>query len=456
MEDNTPQQNVRVATDLYSQCSWAGAAKNCDASCPSGKTNLVSSWAGSGAVKCDLQHGITSDQADYYQYRQYCCDQPFSSELFENCNWYDDLGFYAKNKNPGTYCTSGCPKGKTRVAMSNRVAVPSDPIAGKNCLKGGGAAAYCCNAVNNATRTVINPALALFQSDLLAWAESPTCPSKAVALAKRSWEESSVNASAMSHESLLGQVHIGRRDDTASLQNVLTGFAVVLGAVLSGQWNAYTAAEGQQWDGGIQLYYPGLTVSSLNVFKNAWELPNLASYSITDLARVVLCNPEDYNAQSLAANGRDAGAALVSCDFDFCDYMDCEDPSNEDRYSDSMVDDDVVPSAPMRRRKEGEALDKRGPPRPWSVPAVLLTTPNGGRAPFQWQSMQYNSAGAYPSNDPIYNDVVDWQEPGDCGNSGVRLTTYAAARQRGVGPRGLARMFRCSFISSYLHTDKDI
>jgi hypothetical protein len=70
--------------------------------------------------------------------------------------------------------------------------------------------------------------------------------------------------------------------------------------------------------------------------------------------------------------------------------------------------------------------------------------------------MQYNSASAYPSNNPIYNDVVDWEEPGDCRNSGVRLTTYAAARRRGITPQGLARMFRCPFISGYLHTDKDI
>jgi hypothetical protein len=72
----------------------------------------------------------------------------------------------------------------------------------------------------------------------------------------------------------------------------------------------------------------------------------------------LLCNPEDYNVQSLAANGRGAGSALASCGFDLCDYMDCEDPSNEDRYSDSIVDDDVVASVSMRRRKEGEALDK--------------------------------------------------------------------------------------------------
>jgi hypothetical protein len=66
----------------------------------------------------------------------------------------------------------------------------------------------------------------------------------------------------------------------------------------------------------------------------------------------VLCNPEDYNAQSLAVNGSDAGSALVSCGFGLCDCMDCENPSNEDRYSDSIVDDDVVASVSMRRRNE--------------------------------------------------------------------------------------------------------
>jgi hypothetical protein len=284
---------------------------------------------------------------------------------------------------------------------------------------------------------------------VLAWAAAPVCPAASMDLTKRSSEfESLFNDSAVAQEDLWGHTHVFRRsnDPAADLASVFDGFSVVLGAILSKKWNAFTTAEGNEWDGGIQPFYPGLQVDSLTKFAETWELPNLAGYGLPELSRTILCNPIDYNAKALAANGNNPGSAVITCPLDLCDFIDCDDPEDEDNlYLNVGINDNVDDSSSMNKRRELDGhneerdLDKRSGPQ---TSRLILRTSR-----ITWNSATWVSSGGFSANDPIYNRVVIHEEPDDCGNTRVRQTVYTPAL---CSTRRLASMLICSAISMFL------
>jgi hypothetical protein len=80
VEDHTALTNPRESMALYNQCEWAGTSYYCSTKCDSasGFSLFVSSWAGSGAVMCEVNQvkHISFGCYDTFQFRPCCCNHP--------------------------------------------------------------------------------------------------------------------------------------------------------------------------------------------------------------------------------------------------------------------------------------------------------------------------------------------------------------------------------------------
>lgn len=118
---------------LYGKCNWAQFPLCMNGNCD-GSTELTSSSTGSGGAQCNIKEWSGPGSAAIFQKRKYCCDTSSSDTKWDQCKWYDNIGFGPSNAREG-YCRSGCPSDTVRVAM--------DKHDFQEC-PGGGAKSQCC------------------------------------------------------------------------------------------------------------------------------------------------------------------------------------------------------------------------------------------------------------------------------------------------------------------------
>jgi chitinase len=157
------------STALYEKCQW-GDSFDCKAyKCPVTKSDLlVSSCNGNGGSACagDWKTNVNEE-------RKYCCDSSDDQKNFDDCTWesyYSSTGYQAipeKGEGKSGYCFSNCPKVKVRVAMEHD----------NTCKKKTGSRAKCCSPNHTTTIKVVDPLVALWETDLKAWLEKPKCDS---------------------------------------------------------------------------------------------------------------------------------------------------------------------------------------------------------------------------------------------------------------------------------------
>jgi hypothetical protein len=218
----------------------------------------------------------------------------------------------------------------------------------KNCQLGGCAAVYCCDSVFSNTRTILNPLLDTLASDLAAFASSPICPadiptaiSKSAAGFENETHESWFVTSLDIHQ---GEERLLSRDATSSYNNVVTAFADIIKALISGNSNPWVNSEESAWVTGMSLVFSALAVlTSLAGFLNTWTLSNLAAHTPADLAGICMCNPYTFDRRI----GGSSTAAL--CNIDACTYTNCLDPEDEDGF-DPLTNNDYDDSALFYKR----------------------------------------------------------------------------------------------------------
>ncbi|EOD44207.1 putative class v protein [Neofusicoccum parvum UCRNP2] len=96
---------------LYNQCSWADAPYCDSGSCSNNEVAL--STTGSGGAVCNMRSASMREWS--VQERKYCCDNDDDNSKWDDCRWYDNLGWGPADHEG--FCRSGCPSDRVRVAM---------------------------------------------------------------------------------------------------------------------------------------------------------------------------------------------------------------------------------------------------------------------------------------------------------------------------------------------------
>ncbi|GME48568.1 hypothetical protein CNMCM5793_006895 [Neofusicoccum parvum] len=96
---------------LYNQCSWADAPYCDSGSCSNDEVAL--STTGSGGAVCNMRSASMREWS--VQERKYCCDNDDDNSKWDDCRWYDNLGWGPADHEG--FCRSGCPSDRVRVAM---------------------------------------------------------------------------------------------------------------------------------------------------------------------------------------------------------------------------------------------------------------------------------------------------------------------------------------------------
>jgi chitinase len=122
------------AMKLYGQCSWADWPMCDNGKCTNSET--VSSTTGSGGASCNTRSFNAMERKLIVQERKYCCDATNENSKWDDCQWYNGLGWgpAGHSWSKDNYCRSGCPSDRVRVGMDKY---------GGGCL-GKGARSNCC------------------------------------------------------------------------------------------------------------------------------------------------------------------------------------------------------------------------------------------------------------------------------------------------------------------------
>jgi chitinase len=153
------------ATKLYNQCSWADWPLCDNGICSN--TEIVSSTTGSGGAECNVRSYSPKTHELAVQERKYCCDATDDNSKWEDCQWYNDIGFgpAGRSWSEDNYCLSGCPPDRVRVGMDKY---------GGGCVGKGGRSKCCLPKLQTVTKQ-LDGRDENYASDLLDFLDQPTC-----------------------------------------------------------------------------------------------------------------------------------------------------------------------------------------------------------------------------------------------------------------------------------------
>ncbi|KAF7183510.1 hypothetical protein CNMCM7691_003789 [Aspergillus felis] len=151
---------------LHQKCEW-GASFSCDRyTCPAKNNDILAlSCNGNGGSAC-----VGDWRTNRNEERKYCCDSGDDNMKWDDCTWEDNYsanGLLLVPAGTRSYCASNCPADKVRVAMEHD----------NTCARKTGSRAKCCSPKYTTTITPVDPLVTLWESDLTAWLQNPTCSS---------------------------------------------------------------------------------------------------------------------------------------------------------------------------------------------------------------------------------------------------------------------------------------
>ncbi|KAF7553490.1 hypothetical protein G7Z17_g3624 [Cylindrodendrum hubeiense] len=162
---------------VYGTCEW-GAYPDCNSQedCPGPDENkdtlMAGSPSGSGGGECNvLKNGLGLNMPGTQQ-RKYCCDASNPDLRIDDCQWFKDVGPVPAGAS-NSFCRSGCPPDRVRVAVDTLTNVCS--------AAGLGGMALCCKTSfsDKDDIEVENLKLDAFKSAMESWAKDHAVPRRA-------------------------------------------------------------------------------------------------------------------------------------------------------------------------------------------------------------------------------------------------------------------------------------
>ncbi|KAK3315445.1 hypothetical protein B0H66DRAFT_521857 [Apodospora peruviana] len=371
---------------VYSTCEW-GAWPHCDdlQRCPwadsSKSTGLAYSSSGSGGAFC------MTDKAGYFTQRKYCCDTADVQSSFTNCKLYWNYGLAGSDRNEDNFCWSGCPPEYTRVAMDGLT---------KRCAGKEGAQVYCCIASVSKTKEVENPVLADYRTSLTAYLKNPVCDNPLL-ISKRQVPYPGVLAVDATLNLTRTLPALGERDTAGQLTTTAASnsderkaeslLLILLTAAAS---KPMLDAETLVWDNTIGTKFANLKISNLKSY-----LESLAEWKIEgpiEMVRRIMCSPHLWDMR--AAKGKNGGkTSLIDCSILGCKIM-----------------NQLIPARTPDRKRAPQA-------RP--AYQATFTDAAGNSYSIFLQLPDHPSAGGLDSNDPMYDEAIDYTGWDDCSDTSV-------------------------------------
>ncbi|GIC89051.1 uncharacterized protein Aud_005452 [Aspergillus udagawae] len=273
---------------LHQKCEW-GASFLCDRyTCPAQNPNILAlSCNGNGGSACGGDWRTNRNEE-----RKYCCDSGDDNMKWDDCTWedhYSATGLILVPAGTRSYCASNCPADKVRVAMEHY----------NTCSRKTGSRAKCCSPKYTTTITPVDPLVTLWESDLTAWLQNPTCSSSSYSdawlygsLEKRSTPYGIFSGHPTRGLAMSGQyAPFEKRQDQLILfssNSIIIILTDIIFAYRSSSIAAKVSREIKVWDKIIGAQYTYLATSQMMPFlMDQWDIYGTAA---TDLAGDIICN----------------------------------------------------------------------------------------------------------------------------------------------------------------------
>ncbi|GFF38182.1 chitotriosidase-1 [Aspergillus udagawae] len=273
---------------VHQKCEW-GASFLCDRyTCPAQNPNILAlSCNGNGGSACGGDWRTNRNEE-----RKYCCDSGDDNMKWDDCTWedhYSATGLVLVPAGTRSYCASNCPADKVRVAMEHH----------NTCSRKTGSRAKCCSSKYTTTITPVDPLVTLWEADLTAWLQNPTCSSSSYSdawlygsLEKRSTPYGIFSGHPTRGLAMSGQyAPFEKRQDQLILfssNSIIIILTDIIFAYRSSSIAAKVSREIKVWDKIIGAQYTYLATSQMMPFlMDQWDIYGTAA---TDLAGDIICN----------------------------------------------------------------------------------------------------------------------------------------------------------------------
>ncbi|KAJ4179366.1 hypothetical protein NW767_014633 [Fusarium falciforme] len=421
-------------TKLYDQCFWTEGPKCDKFACAPDLEKVASSSTGSGGATCDARNW-GPETPDTLQERKYCCEKKGENQRWGDCKWYDNVGPGAP-ESYDSFCRSGCPNDRVRVAMDTFW--NTEKGVGAGCL--GGAKSKCCLPKSATITKRESPHDSTLRDALAAFVQRPICEIDkeigGIGLGD-GWSKRSLDFQEMpmgrshnvhqhGHGNLFGRRshHHGhshsaalqeRRDEkgagTYDIQLIISLMYVLL-------QDKATLNQRTIWNDEVVPEFPSLEWGKLARFIQKMKM--IATYGYHQLADLIVCNLADWN-KMVSGKEENCECSTVYCcpgGGDYCSKGEIEDFDRRsvDPGPEKSSDTHGVAYRHLEDRAADDPLP--GEPRPFTI-----RYPDGSTVIIR--SQEYPPAGQrdWPAGHPIWTLVyIPANTPGCVDVYPIRIT----------------------------------
>ncbi|KAM6526029.1 hypothetical protein FSOLCH5_002160 [Fusarium solani] len=277
-------------TKLYEPCSWTDGPECDDYNCASGLDKVVLSSMGSGGAACSARHLSVQNGEFDWQERKYCCKQE-ENHKWDDCQIYNNLG-------PGpsddeTFCRSGCPSDRVRVALDS---LPNRPDKRLACMRG--AKAQCCIPKSSTFTKRESPEDSELRDVLDSFVESPFCYVVGGFMDTGAAGAAGTGASKRSdsgshHEHQHGHAHHPHAKRTLQRRDLQYDTDMIKELVRDLLKSTATSNQKAIWDDTIGKKYPNLVWSKLGAYIT--KTKKLTTWGVNQLSDLIVCNLSQWN-----------------------------------------------------------------------------------------------------------------------------------------------------------------
>lgn len=267
------------------------------------KNTLIGmSPTGSGSGSCNIR-SYEPGKLVTLQERKLCCDTSKDKHKLKDCQWYDNIGQKPDGASD-TWCRTGCPSDRVRVAMNLHTT---------ECWqRGGGGKSQCCVPSFADTIEVENPEIERYRSVLKAWVQDPTCSTSKNIRTNKVRQAANMTSHVDKHSlAIYAQQQSGPDRTSHEMAGLLLIFLVRSRSsdtleILTTMWNEKVVAKFSH------MKMPGFADLLHKVHEYKVEGPE-------KLADEVICNAEFWDKKAGGSK------ALLECEVGYCNDNECPD-----------------------------------------------------------------------------------------------------------------------------------